>query len=82
MLRAFTDHPRSVGETYGEHLGMAWGFAATLAAAAACCLLHGLLPFACQTSASRRIRDLHHRMIAGRRRDAPAPGVFGWAEGI
>jgi hypothetical protein len=82
MLRAFTDHPDSVGETYAEHMDTAWSFAASLAVAALCCFLHGLLPFAFQTSASRRVNELHRRMVTHRRRDAAPPGVFGWAEGI
>ena len=30
MLASFTRHPRSVGESYGEHMGMAWSFGFTL----------------------------------------------------
>jgi hypothetical protein len=82
MFRAFTDHPDSVGESYLEHMDSAWGFAGTLAVAAVCCFLHGLLPFAFQKAGSRRIADLHQRMVAGRHRHAPQPGVFGWADGI
>ncbi|WP_293380327.1 DUF6356 family protein [Phenylobacterium sp. SCN 70-31] len=68
MFKAFTDHPRAMGETYGEHLAKAWSFAGPLAAAAGACLLHGLFPFAFQTSASRRVRDLHDRMVVDRAR--------------
>lgn len=82
MLNAFTDHPDSVGETYLEHMGSAWGFAATMLVGAACCLLHGIFPFAFQKSGSRRIAELHERMVANRRRTAPAAGVFTYAEGI
>ena len=73
MLRAFTQHPRTVGESYFEHLGSACGFAATMAVGAMACLLHGLFPFAFQSSGSRRIRDLHDRMVT--HRTAPKPGV-------
>jgi hypothetical protein len=66
VLKAFTQHPDAVGETYLEHLAQAWRFAGLLAAAAVACLLHGLLPFAFQTSGSRRVRDLHERMAARR----------------
>lgn len=71
MLRAFTQHPRTVGESYFEHLGSACGFAATMAVGAMACLLHGLFPFAFQSSGSRRIRDLHNRMVT--HRTAPKP---------
>jgi hypothetical protein len=72
VFKAFTEHPDSVGETYLEHMGTAWSFARTLAAAAIACFLHGLLPFAFQTTASRRIRQLYDRMITHRVRK-PAP---------
>jgi hypothetical protein len=81
MLEVFKRHPRTVGETYFEHLGAAWGFAATMAAGALACALHGLLPFAFQTSGSRRIRELHRRMITHRTagkappRDEPAQAL-------
>jgi hypothetical protein len=58
VLRAFTQHPRAVGESYFEHLGSAAGFAATMAVGACACLLHGLFPFAFQTSGSCRIREI------------------------
>jgi hypothetical protein len=79
VFKAFTDHPASVGETYVEHMGTAWGFARTLALAAVACFLHGLLPFAFQTTASRRIRDLYGRMITHRTRKPAAdaqPGEY------
>ena len=66
MLKAFTHHPRTVGESYFEHLGSAWGFASTMAVGALACLLHGLFPFAFQASGSRRIRELHERMVTHR----------------
>ncbi|MDZ4374196.1 MAG: DUF6356 family protein [Phenylobacterium sp.] len=72
MLKAFTDHPETVGESYGEHLLQAWGFAATLATAALACLLHGLFPFAFQSAGSRRVRALHDRMVTHRARAACA----------
>ena len=75
MLKAFTQHPKAVGESYFEHLGSATGYAATMAAGAVACLLHGLFPFAFQSSGSRRIRDLHDRMVTNR--IAPRTGATG-----
>jgi len=83
MLKAFTQHPEAVGESYLEHLGQASSFAGSMAMGAACCFLHGLFPFAFQTSGSRRIRELHERMVTHRTaqktraRKAPAwlPGL-------
>ena len=86
MLRAFTDHPEAVGETYMEHMGSAWGFAGTMAVATLACFLHGLFPFAFQKSGSRRIVELHERMVTNRHRHRHAAqqpqGFVGYAEGI
>jgi hypothetical protein len=82
MLRAFTDHPATVGESYLEHLGSAWGFAGTMLVGFAACLLHGIFPFAFQKAGSRRIVDLHRRMVANRHRAPQTQGFVGYAEGI
>ncbi len=80
MFRAFTQHPRTVGESYFQHLGSSWSYAASMAAGAVACLLHGLFPFALQTSGSRRIRDLHDRMIT--HRTAPKAARTGWTAAV
>jgi len=80
MLKAFTQHPETVGESYFEHLCSAWGFAATMALGAVACALHGLFPFAFQSSGSRRIRDLHERMVT--HRTAPRRKVPAWLPGL
>jgi hypothetical protein len=84
MLRAFTEHPESVGETYFEHMASASGFAATMAAGAVACFLHGIFPFAFEMSGSRRIDELQHLMVTTRHRNPSAePSPFlGVAEGI
>ena len=43
--KLFTEHPASVGETYGEHLVMASGFGFRMILGGMACLIHGLLPF-------------------------------------
>jgi hypothetical protein len=92
MFRAFTDHPATVGESYLEHMQTASWFAVTMLAGSVACLIHAILPFACQTSGSRRIKLLHERMVTHRHRtpathtDAAArsdvQGFLGYAEGI
>ena len=84
MLKAFTQHPETVGETYFEHLGSASGYAATMAAGAVACLLHGIFPFAFQASGSRRIRELHHRMVTHRAASKTRlePGLSAWCPEI
>ncbi|HET6972044.1 MAG TPA: DUF6356 family protein [Phenylobacterium sp.] len=73
MFKAFTQHPATVGESYFEHMGVAFRFAGTLAVGAVCCALHGLLPFAFQTSGSRRVRELYVRMVTHRGPARPQP---------
>ena len=69
MLKAlFCDHPASVGETYGEHLVAAGGFALRLFAAAVVCSVHAVLPFLFEKTASAIVGGLHERMVANRRR--------------
>ncbi len=73
MLKSlFTDHPASVDETYGEHMGVAISFGARLFAAAAACLIHAFLPFLFAKTASNAIAELHARMVANRRRQPDA----------
>jgi hypothetical protein len=81
-MDVFTRHPESVGESYLEHLGSAWGFAFTMLGGAAACLLHGLFPFAFQASGSRRIVALHARMVANRHRQRREPEGADFAAGI
>jgi len=77
MLDLFTRHPRSVDETYGQHLAMAWSFAVPMLLGGAACFVHGLLPFLFETTGSRCVKRLHTR-IAHRARKAGAP-VPNWA---
>lgn len=60
--RYFTDHPRSVGETYLEHQRFAARTGLTLIAAGAACLVHALAPSLCVTTASRTVSRLHADM--------------------
>ena len=64
----FTDHPASVGETYGQHLAMACGFSLRMAVGAVACFVHALLPFLFVKTGSAIISGLHERMVTHRRR--------------
>ena len=76
MPHLLKDHPASVGESYFEHMGVAFGFAARLLAAALACFVHGLLPFLLTKTGSSAVKRLHEEMIAGRstRREAHVTG--------
>jgi hypothetical protein len=71
LIRAFTAHPASVGESYGEHLLRAMGFGLRMVLAGIACLVHGVLPFLFQRTGSRAIADLNDRMVVNRRRGLP-----------
>jgi hypothetical protein len=67
LLRAFTEHPASVGESYGEHLFRAVYFGTRMVFAGLACLLHGVLPFLFVRTGSRAIAELNDRMVVNRR---------------
>lgn len=75
LLKPFTEHPASVGESYGEHLVMAGGFGVRMILGGFACLLHGLLPFLFVRTGSAQIAQLHDTMVANRRRK-PMPAVL------
>ena len=72
LLRAFTDHPASVGESYTEHLAHAACFGVRMIAAGIACLVHALLPFLFVRTGSVAITELNDRMLVNRR-VAPPP---------
>ena len=74
LTDAFTDHPASVGETYGEHLAQASGFGFRMVLGGLACILHGLLPFLFVKTGSKQIAVLHDRMVTNRTK--PMPGIL------
>ena len=68
IKQLFTEHPASVGETYGEHLVAAGGFSGRLFIAALVCGIHALLPFLFEKTGSAIITGLYDKMVANRGR--------------
>ena len=64
----FTEHPASVGETYGQHFVSAMGFSLSMLRAAFCCAVHAILPFAFEKTGSNCIEGLYDRMVENRSR--------------
>lgn len=62
LARLFTTHPQTVGESYFEHMRFALWFSSRLLMAGGAALVHAVLPFLCETTASRIIRELHQRI--------------------
>lgn len=63
-------HPRSVGESYGEHAAIAGRFGATMVAGGIRCLVHAVLPSVFERSASDCVARLNGELT--RRRAASA----------
>lgn len=68
--KLFLDHPKSVGESYFEHLFMASCFSGRMLLGAAACFIHALIPGLCVKTGSNTIRELNDRMVVNRRRHA------------
>lgn len=73
LSQLFTEHPASVDETYLEHLAFASKFAGTLLLAAGAALVHAILPFLFDKTASRIVARLYDR--THNRGKAPASGI-------
>jgi hypothetical protein len=63
---SFTEHPTAVGESYVEHMGVAFGFGTQMIVGGVACLLHGVLPFLFTRTGSKTIERLHDRMVRNR----------------
>ena len=66
MQKLFVTHPESVGETWFEHLCHASWFAGMMIYGGIACLIHALVPGACEKTGSRVISLLHDRMVVNR----------------
>jgi len=62
----FTAHPKSVGETYGQHFVVAISVAGRLLIAALYCVVHAIFPFAFEKSGSAAIEKLHQQVCLNR----------------
>lgn len=63
----FTEHPASVGESYGEHFRVASHFSKELLVAGLACAVHAILPNFFRTTGSSKVRQLHSEMTQGMR---------------
>ena len=61
IARLFLDHPASVDETYFGHMAFAAWFSGRLMLAAGAAIVHAILPFMFETTASRIVRELYER---------------------
>lgn len=68
--RLFLAHPRTVEESYFEHMRFAIGFSARLIGAGLAALVHAFIPCLFETTASRMIKAMHARIVS---RSTPQP---------
>lgn len=59
-------HPRTVGETYAEHAGIASRFGATMIAGGVKCMVHAVLPSVFERSASECVSRLNAELTRRR----------------
>jgi len=64
LHRWFAAHPRSVGETYLDHLHTAARFGGAMVAAGAACLVHAFVPALFERTGSRTVKRLYAAMAA------------------
>jgi hypothetical protein len=70
MFEFFLRHPRSVGETYIEHMWMSASFGFAMILGGLACLVHAVCPAWCEYTGSRTISALYARMVLNRLKPA------------
>lgn len=73
ISKLFLDHPKSVGESYWEHLWTASCFSGRMLMGALACFVHALIPGLCGKTGSKTITELNDRMVVNRVSHAVKP---------
>lgn len=60
----FTAHPKSVDETYAQHLWFAAKFSGRLFLASAAALIHAVIPCLFEKTASQMIQKMHTQLTS------------------
>lgn len=81
LKRLFLSHPRSCGETYGDHALAASRIALALFGAGAAALIHAVAPGLFTTTASRMVARLHLTLAARSAASAASSSANGSANG-
>lgn len=79
--RFFLSHPRSVGESYGEHAAIACSFGWAMVWGGLACMVHALFPMLFSRTASDTVKRLYAQMKARQPAFAADPPAFteaGW----
>jgi hypothetical protein len=62
--RWFAEHPQSVGETYGEHFGVAFRVGLAMVLGGLACFVHALFPKLFERTGSAAIKRLYAAIVA------------------
>ncbi|QDH36291.1 hypothetical protein E2E27_17265 [Porphyrobacter sp. YT40] len=62
IAKLFTDHPRAIGETYGQHARTALSFGWRMMVGGLACMVHALVPGLFVKTASRTVVQLDAEM--------------------
>lgn len=62
IAKLFTDHPRAIGETYGQHARTALSFGWRMMIGGLACMVHAVLPGLIVKTASRTVVQLDAEM--------------------
>jgi hypothetical protein len=62
IAKLFTEHPRAIGETYGEHARTAWSFGWRMVTGGLACMVHAAIPGLFVKTASRTMVQLDAEM--------------------
>ena len=66
LKQLFSEHPKSVNETYIQHFFTSMSFSMKLFKAATACFIHALVPGLCIKTGSKAITELHVKMVTFR----------------
>ena len=62
VIDVFTEHPKTVGESWAQHARFALSASGLLARAALAAAIHAVVPALFETTASRTVDELHARI--------------------
>ena len=64
MIKLFTSHPKSIGETYFQHFVFASKFALQMLIGGIACFLHAVFPFLFASTGSNYLFKMMHEFVA------------------
>ncbi len=63
-MNIFTKHPHSIGESYLQHLVVAFTYGSKMFCGGLACMIHGIFPFLFQKTGSTTVIQLSERFLS------------------